>query len=973
MVNAGAQTGRLEIWNLNYTRTASGGVGGSNDLFDFDDTPSPGGHGSFQVHNLSSVPPQTVLAWNSHGNASPDVGFGNRPVGEPDWTFAGASGLGITDWKLQIYIDGSAAEHAVQVAENTTAVMTVDGRDQDMPAQTLTYSLAGGADEAFFSLDSGTGELAFLSAPDFENPADANTDNVYEVILQVTDDGTPSLSGTQTLHVTVINADEPPVIASDNASVTVNEGSPAANTGTFSDLEGNATVTLSASAGTVTPDNDAGTWSWAYTPADGPADSQTVTITADDGFNTPVTTTFSLTVNNVAPSYDLGLPDPAFLTPGSGVFARTVGFADPGADVWSGTVNYGAGGGSQALSVNQDARTFSLGHTYTQGGRYTVSVVLQDDEGGSQADSMEVDVILPPILVTGSATSVTAYNATLHGTVNPNHGTASVWFEYSTDSEMSTGVLSTTAQSAGTGTSALPASAAVAGLLADSVYYFRIAAENAAGVSRGTIMSFTTNSPVVSGEYLDPVDHKVAGGGEVYRPMPGVINQDGRIAFKVLGSTGTGGISTFDDSMLMSDASGSLLMVAREGTFVEEYSYLTGRFDNLVLTDGGEVVTTDKITGAPASHDQAYFFSPDGSSLEMFSREGDAAPDGGTFVTHTGKPAVDANGVVYFSSDLSGMAANRNSDVWYDDGSGVAALAVEGDDLGAVLGDPGWLGNVQAMVSAGGDGAAFIATLQNNPDDSKQKTATAGNAAILAGNSSGLTLVARKGSAAPGAGSTTYRIFNAVARGGSGGHAFISSMTTGGGVVAANDQVLVASTGGAEHLVAREGVTDIVSGLTLKSFGDFYMTDGGGVVFLAKLNGAATNADDVLCRWSLGGGLEMLAREGDAAPGAGANFGLFSGFSVSSGGAIALTSTLSDASPALFRALPGGALSLVIKRGDDLTVNGALQTIYTIGIHGDGTGQGGGGGGMGAAVNDLGEIFAAISLGNGNFVARIFR
>lgn len=91
-----------------------------------------------------------------------------------------------------------------------------------------------------------------------------------------------------------------PSISAANASVTVNEGQTASNTGIFSDADGNSTVTLSASVGTVTKDDANGTWSWSFKTMDGPDESQTVTITASDGTDTK-TATFSLTVNNVGP------------------------------------------------------------------------------------------------------------------------------------------------------------------------------------------------------------------------------------------------------------------------------------------------------------------------------------------------------------------------------------------------------------------------------------------------------------------------------------------------------------------------------------------------------------------------------------------------------------------------------------------------------------------------------------------------
>ena len=88
------------------------------------------------------------------------------------------------------------------MAENSTTVTTVAATDPDA-GQTLTFSIAGGADAGLFTIDGSTGALAFASAPDFEAPADANGDNIYEVIVQVSD----GLGGidTQTIAVTVTN------------------------------------------------------------------------------------------------------------------------------------------------------------------------------------------------------------------------------------------------------------------------------------------------------------------------------------------------------------------------------------------------------------------------------------------------------------------------------------------------------------------------------------------------------------------------------------------------------------------------------------------------------------------------------------------------------------------------------------------------------------------------------------------------
>ncbi|MGE7960452.1 beta strand repeat-containing protein, partial [Pseudomonas sp. NPDC089530] len=60
--------------------------------------------------------------------------------------------------------NGAGATASVSVAENTTAVTTVTASDADLPAQTLNYSIVGGADAAKFSIVSGTGVLSFVSA-----------------------------------------------------------------------------------------------------------------------------------------------------------------------------------------------------------------------------------------------------------------------------------------------------------------------------------------------------------------------------------------------------------------------------------------------------------------------------------------------------------------------------------------------------------------------------------------------------------------------------------------------------------------------------------------------------------------------------------------------------------------------------------------------------------------------------------------
>ncbi len=95
--------------------------------------------------------------------------------------------------------DGGGTTASVNVVENTTAVTTVTSTDVD--GGTAVYSVAGGLDAAKFSINSSTGELTFVTAPDYENPTDSDSDNVYVVTVQVSDGN--GGADTQTISVTV--------------------------------------------------------------------------------------------------------------------------------------------------------------------------------------------------------------------------------------------------------------------------------------------------------------------------------------------------------------------------------------------------------------------------------------------------------------------------------------------------------------------------------------------------------------------------------------------------------------------------------------------------------------------------------------------------------------------------------------------------------------------------------------------------
>ena len=118
-------------------------------------------------------------------------------------------------------IDGEAA-HTIE--ENS--LEPVGGYTKADPEGRATSWLSlMGADGGHFELDE-FGELSFAAPPDFEARADSGRDNVYNVIVRASDDGTPPLIGELAVTVTVTPVDERPAITGPASVVDYPENSP---------------------------------------------------------------------------------------------------------------------------------------------------------------------------------------------------------------------------------------------------------------------------------------------------------------------------------------------------------------------------------------------------------------------------------------------------------------------------------------------------------------------------------------------------------------------------------------------------------------------------------------------------------------------------------------------------------------------------------------------------------------------------
>jgi len=161
--------------------------------------------------------------------------------------------------------------------ENQTAAFTVTASDSD--GDTLSYSISSGVDASMFDVST-SGNVTFNAAPDFENPADSNSDNVYQLTVSVSD-GTASDSMAFEVTVTNDTADDP--VTSNYDGVLIRDGYIQSATVCIPVTDSDGDATCEGATYTTATSSD-GSFSLEVDD-NAPA---TIEIIAEDGFN-PVT------------------------------------------------------------------------------------------------------------------------------------------------------------------------------------------------------------------------------------------------------------------------------------------------------------------------------------------------------------------------------------------------------------------------------------------------------------------------------------------------------------------------------------------------------------------------------------------------------------------------------------------------------------------------------------------------------------
>ncbi|MFN7778603.1 MAG: Ig-like domain-containing protein, partial [Betaproteobacteria bacterium] len=104
-------------------------------------------------------------------------------------------------------------DQLLTIAEGLTGPLQPAASDPDGTLAALRWTIVGGTDAAFFTIDAASGALSFKTAPDYEAPADFGANNIYQLVVRVTDRLGSGLSDSGIVNVQVLDINEAPALA----------------------------------------------------------------------------------------------------------------------------------------------------------------------------------------------------------------------------------------------------------------------------------------------------------------------------------------------------------------------------------------------------------------------------------------------------------------------------------------------------------------------------------------------------------------------------------------------------------------------------------------------------------------------------------------------------------------------------------------------------------------------------------------
>ncbi|HAF27815.1 MAG TPA: hypothetical protein DCG75_02100, partial [Bacteroidales bacterium] len=335
--------------------------------------------------NADNVYELTITATDDDGNSDSE-----------DWTVTVQDVVELATFTISEIIDASNNENSAYSSVTPSITGT--------PIGNITYTL-GGADASAFTINESTG-LVSMVARNFENPEDANTDNVYEVSISATDDD--GNFDTESWTVTILDVIESVTFTIDAISnANVNENS--AYTSVIPNLSGatpigNVTYTISGTdAADFTINASTGVVSMIARNYENPADNNTdniyeltITATDDDGNNdseswtVAVDDVIELATFTINPIGNTNINENgAYVTVAPGITGTPIGtvtYTLGGADATSFTINPLTG------VVSMLARDFENPADANLDNTYELNITATDADGNLDSEDWTVSI-----------------------------------------------------------------------------------------------------------------------------------------------------------------------------------------------------------------------------------------------------------------------------------------------------------------------------------------------------------------------------------------------------------------------------------------------------------------------------------------------------------------------------------------------------------------------------------------------------
>ncbi len=274
------------------------------------------------------------------------------------------------------------------VNEQMTLIFTATATDQDLPAQTRTFSLDAASLAAGMTINGSTGEFSWT-------PTESQGGVTYPVMITVTDNGTnpTNLTDFETFSITVAEVNVAPVLGViGNRSVNEQTNLSFTATATDQDLPAQTrTFSLDATslAAGMTINATTGAFSWTPTESQGGATySVTITIT-DNGANPTNLTdfeTFNITVAEVNVVPVLGAIGNRSVNE-QATLSFTATATDQDLPVQTRTFSLDAASLSAGMTINSSTGAFSWTPTESQGGA-TYPVTIKVTDNGANAANL---------------------------------------------------------------------------------------------------------------------------------------------------------------------------------------------------------------------------------------------------------------------------------------------------------------------------------------------------------------------------------------------------------------------------------------------------------------------------------------------------------------------------------------------------------------------------------------------------------